>query len=147
MGIIAKYTYWITDEGLLLIEGWARDGLTEEQIAHNMGIRRETLIQWKKRYVNISNALKSGKEVVDRQVENALFKTATGFYYDEETVTNQGEVVTVRKYSKPNTTAQIYWLKNRKREVWTDKQEVQLEANVTTNKLDGILAQLEDDSS
>ncbi len=130
-----------------MIEGWARDGLTEEQIAHNMGIRRETLIQWKKRYVNISNALKSGKEVVDRQVENALFKTATGFYYDEETVTNQGEVVTVRKYSKPNTTAQIYWLKNRKREVWTDKQEVQLEANVTTNKLDGILAQLEDDSS
>ena len=130
---MAKYTYWITDEGLLLIEGWARDGLTEEQIAHNMGIRRETLIQWKKRYVNISNALKSGKEVVDRQVENALFKTATGFYYDEETVTNQGEVVTVRKYSKPNTTAQIYWLKNRKREVWTDKQEVQLEANVTTN--------------
>lgn len=144
---MAKYTYWITDEGLLLIEGWARDGLTEEQIAHNMGIRRETLIQWKKRYVNISNALKSGKEVVDRQVENALFKTATGFYYDEETVTNQGEVVTVRKYSKPNTTAQIYWLKNRKRDVWTDKQEVQLEANVTTNKLDGILAQLEDDSS
>lgn len=130
-----------------MIEGWARDGLTEEQIAHNMGIRRETLIQWKKRYVNISNALKSGKEVVDRQVENALFKTATGYYYDEETVTNQGEVVTVRKYSKPNTTAQIYWLKNRKRDVWTDKQEVQLEANVTTNKLDGILAQLEDDSS
>ena len=144
---MAKYTYWITDEGLLLIEGWARDGLTEEQIAHNMGIRRETLIQWKKRYVNISNALKSGKEVVDRQVENALFKTATGYYYDEETVTNQGEIVTVRKYSKPNTTAQIYWLKNRKRDVWTDKQEVQLEANVTTNKLDGILAQLEDDSS
>ncbi len=144
---MAKYTYWITDEGLLLIEGWARDGLTEEQIAHNMGIRRETLIQWKKRYVNISNALKSGKEVVDRQVENALFKTATGYYYDEETVTNQGEVVTVRKYSKPNTTAQIYWLKNRKRDVWTDKQEVQLEANVITNKLDGILAQLEDDSS
>lgn len=123
---MAKYTYWITDEGLLLIEGWARDGLTEEQIAHNMGIRRETLIQWKKRYDNISNALKSGKEVVDRQVENALFKTATGFYYDEETVTNQGEVVTVRKYSKPNTTAQIYWLKNRKRDVWTDKQELDL---------------------
>lgn len=123
---MAKYTDWITDEGLLLIEGWARDGLTEEQIAHNMGIRRETLIQWKKRYDNISNALKSGKEVVDRQVENALFKTATGFYYDEETVTNQGEVATVRKYSKPNTTAQIYWLKNRKRDVWTDKQELDL---------------------
>ena len=76
--------------------------------------------------MSIMQALKKGKEVVDRQVENALFKTATGFYYDEETVTNQGEVVTVRKYSKPNTTAQIYWLKNRKREVWTDKQELDL---------------------
>lgn len=140
---MAKYTYWITDEGLLLIEGWARDGLTNEQISKNMGISRETLNQWKKRFSGISDALKSGKEVVDRQVENALFKTATGFYYDEETVTNQGEVVTVRKYSKPNTTAQIYWLKNRKRDVWTDKQEVQLEANVSTSKLDGILAQLE----
>ncbi|MCY7243387.1 MULTISPECIES: helix-turn-helix domain-containing protein [Streptococcus] len=144
---MAKYTYWITDEGLLLIEGWARDGLTNEQIAKNIGISRETLNQWQKRFSVISDALKSGKEVVDRQVENALFKTATGYYYDEETVTNQGEIVTVRKYSKPNTTAQIYWLKNRKRDVWTDKQEVQLEANVTTNKLDGILAQLEDDSS
>ena len=125
----------------------ARDGLTNEQIAKNIGISRETLNQWQKRFSVISDALKSGKEVVDRQVENALFKTATGYYYDEETVTNQGEIVTVRKYSKPNTTAQIYWLKNRKRDVWTDKQEVQLEANVTTNKLDGILAQLEDDSS
>ncbi len=144
---MAKYTYWITDEGSLLIEGWARDGLTEEQIAHNMGVSYSTLKEWKKKFSAVSAALKSGKEVVDRQVENALFKTATGYYYDEETVTNQGEVVTVRKYSKPNTTAQIYWLKNRKRDVWTDKQEVKLEANVTTNKLDGILAQLEDDSS
>lgn len=140
---MAKYTYWVTDEGLLLIEGWARDGLTNEQIAKNIGISRETLNQWQKRFSVISDALKSGKEVVDRQVENALFKTATGYYYDEETVTNQGEVVTVRKYSKPNTTAQIYWLKNRKRDVWTDKQEINVEANVSTSKLDGILAQLE----
>lgn len=140
---MAKYTYWVTDEGLLLIEGWARDGLTNEQIAKNIGISRETLNQWQKRFSVISDALKSGKEVVDRQVENALFKTATGYYYDEETVTNQGEVVTVRKYSKPNTTAQIYWLKNRKRDVWTDKQEINVEATLSTSKLDGILAQLE----
>lgn len=131
----------------MLIEGWARDGLTDKQIAENIGVNEATLNRWKKSHMSIMQALKKGKEVVDRQVENALFKTATGFYYDEETVTNQGEIVTVRKYSKPNTTAQIYWLKNRKRDVWTDKQEVQLEANVTTNKLDGILAQLEDDSS
>ena len=43
-----KYEYWLTDEGLLQIGGWAKSGLTDEQIAHNMGICRDTLIQWKK---------------------------------------------------------------------------------------------------
>ena len=80
-----KYQEWVADEGLLLIEGWARDGLTDEQIAHNMGVRRETLYDWKKKYPNISNALKRGKEVVDRQVENALLKRALGYQFEEET--------------------------------------------------------------
>ena len=78
-----KYEYWLTKEGLLLIEGWARDGLTDEQIACNMGICRDTLIQWKKKYSDISDTLKKGKEVVDRQVENALFKRALGYEYTE----------------------------------------------------------------
>lgn len=145
VSIIAKYTYWLTEEGLTLIEGWARDGLTEKQIAFNIGIRRETLHDWKRKYPNISNTLKKGKEVVDRQVENALFKSAVGFIYEEDVVTNAGDVVRVKKYSKPNTTAQIFWLKNRKREQWTDKSEVKVEGTIKTNKLDGILAQLGDD--
>lgn len=120
-----KYQEWLTDEGLLKIEGWARDGLTDEQIAHNMGIRRETLYDWKKKYPNITNVLKQGKEVVDRQVENALYRTAIGFEYEEETVTNDGMIVTTKKYSKPNTTAQIFWLKNRKPHEWRDKQEIE----------------------
>ena len=49
-----KYEYWLTDEGLLQIGGWARNGLTDEQIAHNMGICRDTLIQWKKKFPDIS---------------------------------------------------------------------------------------------
>src|SRR5690606_25005636 len=124
---------WITEEGLLLIEGWARDGLTDEQIAHNMGIKRQTLYEWMKRFPDISDALKKGKEVVDRQVENALLKNALGFYYEEETVTNKGDVVTVRKYEKPNTTAQIFWLKNRKPKQWRDKQELQHDGDMKIN--------------
>lgn len=120
-----KYQEWLTEEGLLKIEGWARDGLTDEQISHNMGIRRETLYDWKKKYPNITNVLKRGKEVVDRQVENALYRTALGFEYEEETVTNDGMIVTTKKYSKPNTTAQIFWLKNRKPNEWRDKQEIE----------------------
>lgn len=121
MGRRGKYHEWITEEGLLQLEGWARDGLTDEQIANNMGISPSTLYEWKKRYPEISEALKKGKEIVDRQVENALLKSALGFEYEEETVTQRGEVVTIRKYEKPNTTAQIFWLKNRKPEAWRDK--------------------------
>lgn len=122
---MAKYTEWLTEEGLTLIEGWARDGLIEEQIAKNTGVSYSTFREWKKRFPALSAALKKGKEVVDREVENALFKNAVGFMYEEETVTNAGEVVTVKKYSKPNITAQIFWLKNRKMKEWRDKQEVE----------------------
>ena len=50
-----KYQEWLTEEGLLQLESWARDGLTDEQIASNMGISRETLSQWKKKYSDISD--------------------------------------------------------------------------------------------
>lgn len=110
---------------LIEIEAWARDGLTLDQIANNLGIHRDTLNEYKKAYSDLADALKRGKEVVDIEVENALFKAATGYYYEEETVTNSGRKVTVRKYEKPNTTAMIFWLKNRKREAWRDKQDVE----------------------
>ena len=122
---MAKYTEWLTREGLLQIEGWAKDGLIDEQIAKNMGIAYSTFKDWKKRFPDLSDVLKRSKEVVDREVENALFESAKGFVYEEETVTNTGEVVTIKKYSKPNVTAQIFWLKNRKRNEWRDKQEIE----------------------
>lgn len=79
-----KYEYWLTPEGLLKLEGWARDGLTDAQIAQNVGISRSTLNAWKERYSDISDTLKRGKEVVDRQVENALLKRALGYSYNED---------------------------------------------------------------
>ncbi|RSJ32885.1 hypothetical protein D8821_10540 [Streptococcus gordonii] len=127
---MAKYTDWLTQEGLLKISGWARDGLIDEQIAKNIGVSYSTFRDWKKKFSALSAALKESKEVVDRQVENALFKSAVGFIYEEETVTNAGDVVLVKKYSKPNTTAQIFWLKNRKRNQWTDKSEVEVSGTV-----------------
>lgn len=133
-GARGKYAEWITPEGLLRIEGWARDGLTDEQIAHNIGIAVSTLNNWKNSYVEFMDALKQGKEVVDRQVENALLKSALGFDFTEQMVTNAGEVVDVQKYSKPNTTAQIFWLKNRKTKEWRDRQEIeQTNRNIEIN--------------
>lgn len=80
-----KADEWLTPEGLMKIEGWARDGLTEEQIAHNMGIARSTLSEWKNKFKDISDTLKKGKEVIDLQVENALLKRALGYSYTEIT--------------------------------------------------------------
>ena len=122
-----KYEKWLEPESLILLEGWARDGLTDEQIANNMGVRRETLYDWKKKHPNISNALKKGKEVVDIQVENALLKRALGYEYTEEKVEisekDGKKVVRTVKHVAPDTTAQIFWLKNRRPEKWRDKPE------------------------
>ena len=136
-----KYHEWITEEGLLKIEGWARDGLTDEQIAHNIGIRRETLYVWKNKYPNISNALKNGKEVIDRQVENALLKRALGYEYEEvkqiiekdEKGKDRKRVEKTVKQVIPDTTAQIFWLKNRKPKEWRDRKNIDMESNVTVN--------------
>lgn len=126
----ARYQDWVTEEGLLKIEGWARDGLTEEQIAEKMGVSRKTLFNWKKQHLPILHALKKGKEVIDRQVENALLKRALGYQYDE--ITKEGGEITkvVTKEVQPDTTAQIFWLKNRKPTEWRDKQEISHENHI-----------------
>ena len=121
-----KYQEWLEPEGLLKIEGWARDGLTDEQIAHNMGISASTLYEWKNAYSEISESLKRGKEIVDRMVENALLKRALGYEYEEVSEKFEDGVLTERKVTKkqvaPDTTAQIFWLKNRKPIDWRDKR-------------------------
>ena len=122
-----KYQEWLTPEGLLKIEGWARDGLIDEQIAQNIGIRAATLYEWKKRFPQFSEALKKGKEIVDRQVENALLKRALGYEYEEIKEKFEGGVLTERTVTKKevvaDTTAQIFWLQNRKPDTWRDKPE------------------------
>lgn len=94
-----KYEKWLTPDGLTLLQGWAREGLTDEQIAHNMGINAATLYRYKNEHGEICEALKKGKDVVDFEVENALLKNALS----------------------GNVTAQIYWLKNRKPDKYRDK--------------------------
>lgn len=128
-----KIDEWNTSDKLLLIEGWARDGLTNDQIAHNMGITPRTLYNWTKKHVPIFQSLKRGKEVVDRQVENALFNKAIGYEYTEEQLANNGDVLTVTKYMRPDTTAQIFWLKNRKSEQWRDKRNIEHDAHIQHN--------------
>lgn len=118
-----KFEYWLTPEGLIKLEGWARTGLTDEQIASNMGICRDTLNEWKKKFPVISDTLKVSKEVADFQVENALYKRAIGCTIKEEKLTKYGEVVELKREIPGDVTAQIFWLKNRKPSEWKDKRE------------------------
>ena len=110
---------------LLHTGGWARDGLTDEQLAQKMGIATGTLYEWKKSYPEISEALKRGKEVVDIEVENALLKRALGYDYTEERVEisekDGRKVIQNTKHIAADTTAQIFWLKNRRPDRWRDK--------------------------
>lgn len=116
-----KFEYWLTEDGLTLLEGWARDGLTDEQISNNCKITATTLYEWKKRFPEISEALKKGKEVVDFDVENALLNKALG----------------------GDTTAQIFWLKNRRPEKWRDKPVVDADRKAL-EKLDNMLRDFKD---
>lgn len=123
----SKVDRWLTKDGLILLEGWARSGLTDVQIAKNMGVSLSCLSSYKVKYKEILNALKKGKEVVDFEVENALLKRALGYSVTlkKQKVTKSGKVVSVEEenYIAPDVTAQIYWLKNRKPQEWREKRE------------------------
>lgn len=145
---------WTTEDSLDILTGWARDGLTDKQIAtEKIGISERAFSRWKAANPSIVAALKKGKEPADVRVENALYKSATGFYAK---VTEPVKLKTTRKmegkgeiteehiemvektvYIPPNTTAQIFWLKNRKPDKWRDKQ-------VVTTESEGQLAALID---
>ena len=147
----SKWETHVKDK-LILVEGWARNGLTDEQIAKNLDISMSTFYEYKKKYSEFSEALKKGKEVIDFEVENALLKRALGYEYEEVTKERilkkdeQGKSLTdihgfpiyemvvtktVKKEVTPDTTAQIFWLKNRKPEEWRDKRDVEHSGNLS----------------
>lgn len=118
-----------------IIEGWAMNGLTLDDIAHNLGITRQTLNQYKNKHEELKKALDTGREVADIRVENALYKRATGFTRLEQKIitarTPDGEtipqIVNFEKYYPPDVSAITWWLKNRKPDVWRDKIEEAME--------------------
>ena len=126
-----KYKEWITGDGLLRLEGWARDGLTDKQIANNIGVNVGTLYAWMNSYPDISNAIKKGKAPVDIEVENSLLKRALGYDYEEKITevrdlpdgNREKYIKTIKKHVPPDVGAIIFWLKNRRADKWKDKPE------------------------
>jgi hypothetical protein len=120
-------------------------GATDKELAKFFEIPTSTLNLWKKANPEFMDSIKRGKSVADAEVANSLFKRATGYQFDEVTyekidtklaleVTSAGEIKAdevckkkvVTKEVSPDVTAQIFWLKNRKKEKWRDKQNVEL---------------------
>ena len=115
----SKWESHVKDK-LVLIEGWARDGLTDEQVAKNLGIAYSTFREYKNKYSALSTSLKKGKEVADYEVENALFNRATGYYYDEVKKGPTGTITTT-KHIPGDVGAMAFWLKNRRPDKWRDR--------------------------
>ena len=124
-------------------------GLTNEELAKAFGVGITTLERWIKRYPDFRGALKSGKDEADAEVADRLFKRAMGFEHDDEEIKvvsiggGQGssvQRVPVRKIYPPDTTAAIFWLKNRQPALWRDKQVVENQGagTVIMNVITGV---------
>jgi len=116
---MAKSKWEDVKEKLILVEGWARDGLTDIQIAENLGISKDTFYEYKKKHSDFSDSLKKGKEIIDYQVENAL---------------------------DGNVTAQIYWLNNRKPKQWKNKRENAENNNEEITKVEQLLNKIKEEA-
>jgi len=137
-----KYQEWMTEKGLKKIEKWARLGLSEEQIAHNMGISRKCLSTWKNDHSDILHAIKKGREVIILELENALVKSGKGYEYEEViTERRDGDLIETRRVKKhmpPNPTSLIFALKNMAPDKWRDRKETQIAATVQA-EYDGVI--------
>jgi hypothetical protein len=117
-------------------------GATDEQLAVFIGIDVRTLARWKEDYPEFCQAIKEGKEVADATIGQSLFHRARGYSHPEVKIfNNNGEamVVDCMKHYPPDTTACIFWLKNRQKEKWRDKHEV--DHGITSDLASLLMAQ------
>lgn len=113
-------------------------GATNEEIAEAFGITVRTFIRWKQQYQSLADAVAQGKDIADAKVEKSLYQRAIGYTVtDTEKIIEHdpkdGSVRPIRvknteKHIAPDTMACMYWLNNRKRAHWSQRQEVALSA-------------------
>jgi len=103
-------------------------GATDNELGDFFGVRRETIWAWAQKHEEFSNSLKAGKDAADERVAQSLYHRAVGYTFDSEKVfQHQGEVVRapIKEHVPPDTTAMIFWLKNRRPHEWRDKREIE----------------------
>ena len=125
-------TKYNPDVHVQLARGLARCGYTMAEMAHEMGVGERTLYKWRTEHPELLHALNEGRALADSVIEDSLFNRAKG--YRKRTVRKRKgpQGVTVEETLEdvpPDTTACIYWLKNRKPEQWRDRREVDVTAD------------------
>lgn len=111
-------------------------GATDREVAEFFDVDERTLNRWKHQHQEFCQSLKVGKEAADERVEQSLYRRAIGYTQDDTHFSSYEGVVTQTPYVKqvpPDTTAAIFWLKNRKPAEWRDKQEVEHTGGLTLN--------------
>lgn len=131
----SKATPWLTEEGLLKVEGWARSGLTDKEIAQNIGVSKPTFYEWVKKYPNFSDSISRGKADSLELAERMVFEHIRGFEYEETETSivqdNQGneqkKVTKKRKKALPNDRMLQFYLRNRYPDLWNGKGSLEIE--------------------
>lgn len=130
---------------LPLIMKWCRAGLNDLEICDRLKIKKSSYYEYKKKYPEFNEVVRKGKEYADAEVENQLYKNCIGYEYTEEVQSTKKEVIyengkrvkeivqpvviELRKYRPSETNAAKFWLTNREKENWKDKQDVDISTN------------------
>lgn len=143
-----RKAFWLSEEGLMLIKGWRRNGVTIKEIAtQNIGVSMTAFWGWYHKSEDLRKACADGKDVANYTVEDALYRRAVGYDYEERVYELvEGEVQLTKIFSKhlpPDTKAIMQWLFNRKPEVWRALQEP-LEATQYTETIKNILVAMKE---
>lgn len=110
-------------------------GATDQEVADFFEVDVRTIYRWKLENEEFCQSLKAGKDIADDRVERSLFQRACGYEQDEVKIfmpANAAEPVYAPFRAKiaPDTTAAIFWLKNRRKEQWRDKSEVEVNGSL-----------------
>ena len=119
-------------------------GATDEDLANFFEVSTVTIWRWQVAHPEFCNALKMGKDAADNRVERSLYHRAIGYSHDSvKIMQHQGSEILVpyKEHVPPDTTAAIFWLKNRRKEQWNDTSTQTMELGDTFSSLLGKMSQ------